>query len=93
MSSPNSTSAALQALRYDHRNIANANTGDVPPISEWEEILIGKKYTKEDAEGDENVSLKRDDSKSYERNAMIKIFLKYRIAFVDIQTIRLAETE
>ncbi len=74
MSSPNSTSAALQALRYDHRNIANANTGDVPPISEWEEILIGKKYIRENAEGDENVSLKRNDSKSYERNAMIKIF-------------------
>jgi len=53
-SSPQTTSAALHALRYDHGS--KPNTGDVPPISEWEKILIGKRWIREDAEGSENVS-------------------------------------
>jgi len=50
---PQTTSAALQALFYDHGS--KPNTGNVIPISEWEKILIGKEWIREDAEGNENV--------------------------------------
>ena len=52
-SSPKTTLAALQALRYDHAS--TPNTGDVPPISEWEHILMGKEWIAEHREGDGNV--------------------------------------
>ena len=59
-SSPKTTSAALQALRYDHAS--TPNTGDVPPISEWENILLGKEWIAEHREGDDNVSTVQSES-------------------------------
>lgn len=55
-SSPSSQSlrATLQALRYDHSS--QANTGNVPPITVWQELLMGKKWVAEHRDVDENVS-------------------------------------
>lgn len=66
-SSPPKTSlaAALQALRYDHAS--TPNTGNVPPISKWENILMGKKWVAEHSEGDDddNVSSRESDKYTY----------------------------
>ena len=44
--------AALQALHYDHAS--TPNTGDVPPIAKWENILMGKKWIAEHSAGDDD---------------------------------------
>jgi len=48
-----STSTPLPDIRYVH--LAHPNTGDVPPIAEWEKRIVGKTLIKEEADGDENV--------------------------------------
>lgn len=81
---PTTTSAALQALYYDHGR--TPNTTNVPPISEWEKILIGKRWIAEHVNGDENVSLLL----SWLYTALIRLTL-YEL--IDIQAIRTASSK
>lgn len=55
---PLSTSSQLPDIRYNH--LARPNTGNVPPIAEWERRIVGKTLIKEEAEGDETVSCDKD---------------------------------